>query len=96
MNTPPGFISTFFQNRALPRDNMAALRGYHHPQPASYHVTGILGHGMDTRYAVDGEDIVVNDATWVFGDLEIGAMARVSLQQRGSWKSATKILMKST
>ena len=38
---------------------------------------GYIKPGSRTRYAVDSQDIVVDDDTWIFGNLEIGARVTV-------------------
>lgn len=38
-----------------------------------FHVEGIIGPGSDTVYAVNGEDIIIDDHTWCFGAIDRGS-----------------------
>ena len=59
-----------------------------------YFITGELHQGNETRYAVGHQDIVVDDSTWVFGELKIGSIVRVSGEHRGTWVYAKRIMIK--
>ena len=38
---------------------------------------GAIARGKETNYAVNGVDFAVREETWVFGELEYGAKAKV-------------------
>lgn len=47
-------------------------------------IKGYIEPGSRTRYAIDSQDIVVDDDTWIFGNLKIGAKATVRAKIEGS------------
>lgn len=44
---------------------------------AQFSVEGPIVPGKETRYSIDGVDFTVGADTWIFGDLKLGAHARV-------------------
>jgi hypothetical protein len=46
-------------------------------KPAVQTIEGTLGLGKTTPYAVEGRDFYMNDETWLFGKLSVGARVRV-------------------
>ncbi len=60
----------------------------------SFYTTGELCKGNETRFAVGNKDIVLDDSTWVFGELRLGAMVRVVGDHYGTWVQARKVIIK--
>ncbi len=61
---------------------------------AEFVFEGDLQYGHSTDYAVHGVDIHINNDTWVFGDLRIGAQATVKgIYAKGDQAHAKKIII---
>lgn len=57
-----------------------------------YSLTGTLSRGRETPYSVDGEDIIIDEGTWMFGDLELGSRVTVTCVNRGLEIYARKVV----
>ena len=55
---------------------------------------GKLKPGMDSKYAINGADFVIDDDTWIFGDLAYGVRASVEgvISEAGE-RLAAKVVM---
>ena len=59
-----------------------------------FNLKGVLKPGESTNFAVDGDEIVVDGDTWVFGDLVYGAKATVTgVFRPNGQRYATKIVL---
>lgn len=57
-------------------------------------IQGVLGTGTSTNFAVDGEDIEIDESTWVFGELQTGAQVSVVVGEQADGKrKARKIIV---
>ena len=41
----------------------------------SFALNGVIKPGMDSKYAINGADFVIDDDTWVFGEIAYGNKA---------------------
>ena len=48
-----------------------------HEPGDSFALDGMLKPGMDSKYAINGADFIIDDDTWIFGDLAYGVRATV-------------------
>lgn len=64
--------------RTVQRAKRKATMEEEKPQFINFTLDGRLARGSGTTYSVDGTDIEINDGTWVFGDLKVGAAVRVT------------------
>ena len=55
-------------------------------------ITGILSRGADSQFAINGEDLHIDQHTWVFGEMRYGLTARVTCENRGALTYALKIM----
>lgn len=62
-------------------------------RPAAGVLQGSLSYGVETRFAVSGQDIMVDDETWIFGEIKVGSEVRVTTAKRGVWTYARKIVV---
>jgi hypothetical protein len=52
----------------------------HHPsvtKHSQFTLEGILKHGTNTLFAINGIDLITTNNTWIFGELTIGCHAKV-------------------
>ncbi len=56
-----------------------------------FHLSGPLERGAQTKYAVGGQDLIINENTWIFGEFRLGAVAIVRGERVGAQNFAKKI-----
>lgn len=56
-------------------------------------LSGIIETGMGTIYSVQGKDFVFDSDTWIFGDISLGAYARVKGSLRAGERYASHIVI---
>lgn len=68
-------------------------RGRPHSKPRErYAISGVLSRGSECQFAINGEDIEVDQYTWIFGEMRYGATARVTCENRGATTYALKVM----
>lgn len=74
------------RKRAKNKEGQAGIR--------AFTLNGRLREGKGTPFAVDGEDFVIGPNTWILGEVEIGALAKVKGYIRGlGEREATSIVV---
>jgi hypothetical protein len=69
----------------------AAAQGSH----AQFSLMGTLERGASSKFAVRGEEFVVDNNTWIFGQLNVGAEVMVQgVFRKGDERYAKKIIVK--
>lgn len=63
------------------------------PIRSQFHLTGVLGAGQTTKFAIAGEDIVIDEDTWIFGEVRLGGLATVKGEKIGAQNFAKKLTM---
>ena len=56
-------------------------------------LSGIIETGMGTIYSVQGKDFIFDSDTWIFGDISLGAYARVKGSLRAGERYASHIVI---
>lgn len=59
----------------------------------SFIMNGLLEKGTGTPFAIGGEDFVIDENTWVFGDVRVGTLATVRGERHGSKNYAKKVVI---
>ncbi len=55
-------------------------------------IAGEIQAGCDSRYSINGRDFSFDSNTWVFGELRIGCLARITAMKSGGKLYAKKII----
>jgi len=61
------------------------------PAPTSFHLSGPLEKGAQTKFSINGQDIVIDADTWIFGEFRLGSLATVKGERVGSQNFAKKV-----
>ncbi len=59
----------------------------------TFNECGSLTYGQATMFAMHGEDLILTDVTWIFGELRVGAEARVKGMRTQSGIRCTSVIM---
>jgi hypothetical protein len=57
----------------------------------TFHLSGPLERGTNTKYAISGQDFVIDENTWIFGEFRLGAVAAVKGERQGEQHYAKKV-----
>ena len=89
-STIGNLVSSILGGKAKASRRPAAQAG-----PRRFQMEGRLNMGNTTEFAINERDFVIDDATWVFGDLAIGKQVVVrGVQREDGSRYATRILLK--
>lgn len=88
-----GLASIFRKTDKAKQKILERQREIERKRPSPGVLQGNLGPGLETRFAVSGQDILVDDDSWIFGELKAGSEVRVTTAKRGVWTYARKIVV---
>lgn len=87
--TTPIKIPGFSTGKPAPRRTPAGAK----TAERRFQIEGTIGAGQSSRFAIDGTDFEIDGNTWMIGDLEFGAKARVKGASLAGKKVATQIII---
>ncbi len=90
LKTPIPFLTPARARRRAARKNLAKKS---EPYSQPFFLSGAIEKGSACKFAIGGEDFVIDNDTWIFGEVRYGATASVKGERRGNQNFAKKIVM---